>query len=891
MRAMDVRHRPTARVAISAPARLAGLALGLAGCPTQLTPTEQVLDFGEFFLPGRYLDTAPVDNPTSSLVTVGAISFDTGIAFALETGLPLAMDERAAYPLDFAFEAPPGEFGEWTDLAHLSVAPGKGEPYELLIELRALLTEGDADGDGHVSAAYGGDDCDDSDRDRFLGNPEICDGKDNDCDGEMGPEEVDDDDDGTLSCFDCDDGDATVHPGADEGCDYIDTDCDGSVGEAETDPDGDNVSECDGDCEPDVFDVNPNNPEACDGYDTDCSAGGIVPPNELDLDEDGWFPCNGDCDDENRFANPGNVEEACDGFDTDCDNITPQDESDEDGDGVLPCGGDCNDEQDSVGPGFPEICDGFDSDCDGVTPADEVDTDSDGFFDCEDCDPGNSSIFPGNIEVCDGLDNDCNSTVDDGFDNDGDTYSSCAGDCDDGDIAVNPAATDGCDGIDNDCDGELVLGEEFDSDNDGLLDCADTDCPMYVDAAFSGSSDGSAASPWSSIQDGLAATAVGSCVTLWVAPGNYVGPVDWPSSGLDSRVIAQQGAAQTTIDAGGSGTAGVIVDSGQTTAALLRGFTVIGGNVVGDGGGVQVLASSLTVEDCVVTGNIASGNGGGLYASGGPLVLLDSEFSGNTAGSNGGGAYIQQGAPTITGCLFDGNTATLLDGGGLHVAAGGSGVLIQGSSFAGNSAGDDGGGAFLNGLDGNVLQNVFADNAANTGDNGWGGGVIIHQPSGLLIFSNNIVNANMAGEGAGLFVFDGAPQVDNNTFVDNVASDTLDPSTVRIFDGIYRNNAICNGVGYGVRIVGVTAFAYNDVFGFTDGLYDGTTDFTGTDGNLSVGAGFVAFGEDGDGGNDDLHLLPGSPLVDSGNPATSFNDWNGSRNDIGAYGGPDGSWP
>ena len=40
----------------------------------------------------------------------------------------------------------------------------------------------------------------------------------------------------------------------------------------------------------------------------------------------------------------------------------------------------------------------------------------------------------------------------------------------------------------------------------------------------------------------------------------------------------------------------------------------------------------------------------------------------------------------------------------------------------------------------------------------------------------------------------------------------------------------------------------------------------------------------------DLHLTPLSPCINAGNPASQYNDPNGTRNDQGAYGGPLGEW-
>ena len=233
------------------------------------------------------------------------------------------------------------------------------------------------------------EDCNDDDPDIRPGGIELCNRKDDDCDGEIdedpeiagtfyedddGDDYGDPDSEPVRACEqpdgyasnndDCDDFDDSVHPDADENCiNGIDDDCDDSIDE---DDSGEVLY-------PDLDE---------DGWGAD--DGAIPACSEPDY---GYVPVEHDCDDMDPTVFPGAFE-YCDGVDNDCDGEVDTDgESqwfrDGDGDGygadpfsvdgcdppvdgvLLP--GDCEDSDPEISPGAMEICENdIDEDCDTV---------------------------------------------------------------------------------------------------------------------------------------------------------------------------------------------------------------------------------------------------------------------------------------------------------------------------------------------------------------------------------------------------------------------------------------------------------------------------------------------------------------------------------------------
>ena len=344
----------------------------------------------------------------------------------------------------------------------------------------------DADGDGARAEECGGNDCDDADPDRFPGNLEVCDveGVDEDCDeSTFGVRDLDDDDEPDAACCngtscgtDCDDTRDSVHPGAAEVCNGRDDDCDGARDE-------DVIVTYYRDDDGDAFGVSSDSMTGCTappGYavlEGDCNdmSSGVNPglAERCDRPAAGGEPVDENCD---GVANPMSLCMCLDGATDDC--PLPG----RCAGGTITCVAGAWSEACSIAP-IAETCNGEDDDCDGATDEDTAhrtcwaDDDRDGYaaegaatsevcasVSCPtgmtdrepvgmviDCAEGNPLAYPGAPERCNGRDDDCadggGAEPDEDADGDGfvSTTADCAGgvlprtDCHDGRDDVRPS--------------------------------------------------------------------------------------------------------------------------------------------------------------------------------------------------------------------------------------------------------------------------------------------------------------------------------------------------------------------------------------------------------------------------------------------------------------------
>ncbi|MBK9120202.1 MAG: hypothetical protein IPM18_11460 [Phycisphaerales bacterium] len=332
----------------------------------------------------------------------------------------------------------------------------------------------------------------------------------------------------------------------------------------------------------------------------------------------------------------------------------------------------------------------------------------------------------------------------------------------------------------------------------------------------------------------------------------------------------------------------VFVGSGVSSSTVIQSVTITGGNANGSGanrqgGGMLLFTAAPTIRSCIFRDNHAV-FGAGVFNGEGFPRFVGTTFTQNVASGSGGGVYNYNATwdppPTFANCTFSNNSAQGYAGAMRNY---GSFVDIMDCSFTANLA-LSAGGALANGgwTQVNLARCLFSQNRADTlfsRFDALGGAIFCEDVTQLTlrscVFHLNVANATLPGISYG-----GAIAQADDTLI------TLENCT---FVGQHANVGRAlhhSGSGTTTLISSILANGGNEIV---------------TTGSASVTLSYSAITHSWPGtGNtgadpmlDNLRLRPGSPCINTGDPAAvpAFNepDFDGharilcNRIDMGAF--------
>jgi hypothetical protein len=211
--------------------------------------------------------------------------------------------------------------------------------------------------------------------------------------------------------------------------------------------------------------------------------------------------------------------------------------------------------------------------------------------------------------------------------------------------------------------------------------------------------------------------------------------------------VKSSGGSKVTIIDGRKNGSVVSFTSGEVQSTLLRGFMIRNGVAPfgSQGGGINIISSSPSIQDNVITQNTACNGGGGIGLIEGAPSIMENTISHNsqTVPCAGGGG-----------------------GGGININ-GGTGAKILGNRIIANAF-PPGSGIAVEGGDPLIQNNLIAEN--DSGLNAYGGGIYIDNQSNPIIVQN-LIYGNHAGSGGGIYFLvplgTVGPVIVSNTIVDN----------------------------------------------------------------------------------------------------------------------------
>jgi len=496
---------------------------------------------------------------------------------------------------------------------------------------------------------------------------------------------------------------------------------------------------------------------------------------------------------------------------------------------------------------------------------------------------------------------------------------------------------------------EVKYGSDInirDTDSDGLIDGAEV-LRGTNPVTFTNPQGISIPDNFSKIQQGIFLSFPSEIVTVSI--GTYLENLRFLGRNLvlqSSNPFDENIVKSTIIDGSADDSVATFYGT-ETEDFILQGFTICNGKANGkavSGGGINGKGTRATIRYNNIKNNTADGEGGGIvYCDG---IIEYNEINNNVA-YTGGGIYGCNGIIThnnikynhastekgggIANCggLISNNTISNNSGGGLFYCNSdvlnniisynyGSGLsqcngiisfnLIKGHNFYGlinceyiienniisdNVSKVDGGGLYS--CDGIIRNNVICNNQAN----GIGGGLYgCGQEEEGTIIQNNIIIRNKSEIGGGAANCNGS--IINNIVCQNSA--TQYGGGLYKCKGFIENNTIwdnlssvsggglfeCTGTIKNCILWGNSAFISDQIYNSTTPTYSCIQDWiSGGTGNISKDPKFI------DPENNIFRLFSNSPCIDAGDPDSQYNDASippgkgTSRNDMGAYGGPE----
>lgn len=323
--------------------------------------------------------------------------------------------------------------------------------------------------------------------------------------------------------------------------------------------------------------------------------------------------------------------------------------------------------------------------------------------------------------------------------------------------------------------------------------------------------------------------------TVEVAPCTYYGSLNL--GGHSVHLLGTAGAASTIV-VGAPGEPVLTVENGEDQRTIVEGLTLQGGGSATEPA-VKADFSSLTLRDSVVTG------GQGLdviYARSGLLLVERTSFHDNTA-AEGYGIFVRRGEVIVKDSSFD-------CGAGVTTGARIEHGMMLVDGFTTNCPGATS--VFFEHSAGRVERSLLVGSLEDDAE-----GEAVTVEGSVLVSGAQAWSATMTFRNV---VF-GGPM-------------SLSSSAVTADSCIFATASDCAIASGGSSL----AISYSDFYGNTQNVCGGG-DPVGASGNVSVDPGFV------DAAALDYHLSTGSAAIDAGTTDASRLDVDGSRNDMGAYGG------